>query len=432
MRKRHLGVLAALLAVGVLAAVPTAGRASAPPEPAAFSVATTDPQSFASPGPQPVGQASVLPGWALNGVAPSADGGVLSATAAQTCDPEAVDGLPPLAVDSGPCAAVDDAGLYNNARFQFGTAVSPVYSAEAFRRLVASWDATTSPGTWIEVHARARIEQSWTRWYSLGVWASDASTIQRHSIPGQDDAAGAVDVDTLKLSQPSSTYQLEVTLFTATPGVSPAIRAVSAVTFDPAAGGAAPGSIGAAINLPVPARSQMLPEYRGLGFGGGGEAWCSPTSVSMIMAYWADVLQRPELRHSVPTVAQGVYDYVDRKTGTWPFNVAYAVSQGLTGSVARFDSFAALRPWLDAGVPVAISFSFAPGQLRGAPIVSSPGHISVVRGFTASGDVIMNDSAVAADGMSIVYDRTELVRAWQRGSGGIAYLIYPRGWAIPR
>jgi hypothetical protein len=34
----------------------------------------------------------------------------------------------------------------------------------------------------------------------------------------------------------------------------------------------------------------MLPRYRGLGFGGGGEAWRSPTWTSMIMASNGDVI----------------------------------------------------------------------------------------------------------------------------------------------
>ena len=65
------------------------------------------------------------------------------------------------------------------------------------------------------------------------------------------------------------------------------------------------------VNLPVPARSQMV-------YAGGGEAWCSPTYLSMVMAYWAGRTGQPQLDQSVPAVAAGTYDYAYGGWGTGP------------------------------------------------------------------------------------------------------------------
>jgi hypothetical protein len=176
----------------------------------------------------------------------------------------------------------------------------------------------------------------------------------------------------------------------------------------------------------------MLPAYRNLGFGGGGEAWCSPTTTSMIMAFWGNMLHLPQLVLPVPAVAAGTYDYAYHGAGNWPFNTAFAGSYGLTAYVERFSSFDQIEPWIQASVPVAISISFRPGELTGAPIPSSPGHLLVVRGFTPRGDVIVNDPVAPSDPqVRMVYQRAQLERVWQRGSHGTAYVMYPPGWAIP-
>ena len=326
----------------------------------------------------------------------------------------------------GVTVAANDARLAGGA--SSGTMSSPpVSSAKPFEQLIGSWNAVTPAGTWLEVRARLLQAPGWSPWYGLGVWASDG---QRHSVDGQRDERAAVDTDTLLAAPglPASGYQLSVALNGSASG-SPTVRLVKAATSS--ASKAEPGSAWG-VDVPVPQRSQMLAEYRELGFGGGGEAWCSPTSTSMVMAYWANVLNLPQLDVPVPTAAAGTYDYAYRGAGNWPFNTAFAGSYGLTAYVARFGSLAHIEPWIRAGVPIVISVSFRPGELAGAPIASTPGHLLVVRGFTPRGDVIMNDPAAASDAqVRMVYDRGQLERAWLNGSRGTAYVIYPPGWVVP-
>jgi uncharacterized protein YvpB len=177
--------------------------------------------------------------------------------------------------------------------------------------------------------------------------------------------------------------------------------------------------------LSVPERSQM--DYPG------GSVWCSPTSTSMVMAYWANVLSRPELNQLVPTVADLCYDDNYRGTGNWPFNTACAGAFGLEAYVRRFESLSQVEQWVKQGVPVVISISFSSGELTGAPISSTGGHLIVIVGFAANGDVVCNDPAAsAADGedVRVTYLRSELEQVWLR-TGGVAYLIYPVGHSVP-
>lgn len=55
----------------------------------------------------------------------------------------------------------------------------------------------------------------------------------------------------------------------------------------------------------------------------------------------------------------------------------------------------------------------------------------VVRGFDASGDVLVNDPAGPANAqVRYTYDRAELDRAWAR-SGRTAYVIHPVELPLP-
>ena len=77
-----------------------------------------------------------------------------------------------------------------------------------------------------------------------------------------------------------------------------------------------------------------------------------------------------------------------------------------------------------AGVPLIVSVAFGRNQLTGAPISSSNGHLMVVVGFEADGDVVVNDPAGATDAeVRRVYDRAQFERIWISASGGTAYVI---------
>ena len=188
-----------------------------------------------------------------------------------------------------------------------------------------------------------------TKFYTLGNWSLDNKVFARTSVHGQKDADGNVDTDTLMLNQPVAAAQIRVTL-SGTNGARPALKflglsfsntKVSPVTRPP--NHAAWGKI-----IPTPEHSQHgYPDAKG---------WCSPTSLSMALSRWADILNRPEMNLTVPEVAAKVYDNDFAGTGNWPFNTAFAGSfSGMRSYVTRFDDLAEVEDWIAAGIPVILS-----------------------------------------------------------------------------
>ena len=162
----------------------------------------------------------------------------------------------------------------------------------------------------------------------------------------------------------------------------------------------------------------------------GGEVWCSPTSTSMVVAYWEGDAGpcEPKVRAAV----DGVYDWIYDGHGNWPFNTAYAAAQGFEAYVARFTTLAQAEPLIDAGVPVIMSLAWGSKDLTGAAVSSSDGHLMVLVGFDADGNPILNDPAAARDeDVQRTYQRSEFEPLWLTSSGGTVYLIYPAGWTVP-
>jgi hypothetical protein len=317
--------------------------------------------------------------------------------------------------------------------------------------LVASWTADLPPGSWLQVETRARNAEGLTKWYSLGRWAYGEGDIRRTSVPGQGDADATVAVDTLVAAagKQISAYQLRLTLYR-TPGssVTPRVRTSGAMasnvperkTVPVSPGGGAWGT-----ELNVPRRSQNVHEGHYPEWDGGGEAWCSPTSTTMVLGYWGKWPSAQDTAWVDPSdpnpevdyAARYTYDHAYQGAGNWPFNTAYAATYGLKAHVTRLHSLAELERYIKRGIPVITSQSFLASELDGAGY-GTAGHIMVVIGFTKDGDVIVNDPASASnDRVRNVYKRAQFENIWQRtkryradgsvagGPGGIAYIITP-------
>jgi hypothetical protein len=357
--------------------------------------------------------------WQLSGALIGADGALRldPATAAHETDPYAP-------------GAYNGRNFYNGSSYLVGEALGPATATPfAFTEAIASWNADTPDGAWIETMIRAKVGGRWTKWYNLGVWASGAGAAERHSVSGQEDADGLVATDTLVLTAkkaPAEAFQLKVRLFSANGIVTPIVRNLSvaystAAAKKPALSAGDPALWGAL--LEAPECSQMV-------YPDGGEVWCSPTSTSMVLGYWG--VQPGPCEPRVRATVEGVYDWIYDGHGNWPFNTAYAAALGYEGYVARFTGLAQAEEWIAAGVPVIVSFAWGKNDLTGAPIPSSNGHLAVLVGFDGSGNPIINDPAAAADAdVQRTYDRAQFETQWLKSSGGTVYLIYPPGYATP-
>jgi peptidase C39-like protein len=362
-------------------------------------------------------------GWTLSGATLS--GGALAFNAAS-----AQAGTDPYAAGS-----YNGGNFYNGGSFKVGEAVSPVTLTDfGFRQAIASWNAATPAGTWIETRVRVRVDSRWTKWYNMGVWAADTGTVRRHSVNGQGDADGTVATDTLILSSADkkapvigNAYQLKFRLFSADGVATPTVRnAGVTVSTTPAAPASLQRGDSSLWN-----RQLNLPQCSQMVYPDGGPVWCSPTSTSMVLGYWDRDTATVSCSDRVHAAVAGVYDWIYDGDGNWPFNTAYAATHNLTAVVARFTSFAQAEKWIAAGVPVVISYAWGKKELTGAPIPSSNGHLAVLVGFDAAGNPIVNDPAAPSDGPSVVrtYLRSELEPLWLKNSGGTVYLIYPPGHA---
>jgi hypothetical protein len=291
-----------------------------------------------------------------------------------------------------------------------------------WNELIVSWNAL--PGTHLTVEARALYADHATKYFTLGMWSDDPAQFPRQSLRGQEDNDGTVKQDTLVLSNTVRRVQLRLT---GGPGdLEKSLKFLSLSfcnsTVTPAA--KEPNRAAWGKTLAVPERRQG--EYEG----GGG--WCSPTSLSMDLAYWGDLLHRPELNHTVPETAAAISDGARGETGNWPFNTAYAGRHpGVRAYVTRMEDISELEDWIAAGIPVIISVSSYLASDR----TSGPdnGHLIVCVGFTDKGDVVVNDPGASVKRNvrpRRVFAREKVVKAWNK-SKFAAYLIYPENAKIP-
>ncbi|MBV9603182.1 MAG: C39 family peptidase [Chloroflexi bacterium] len=329
-----------------------------------------------------------------------------------------------------------------------GTWAAPsVQPRSSFSRLVASWNADTPAAGRVTVEAQVTTAAGDTSdWYTLGIWAADDQRAQRTSVPGQADALGRVATDTLYArADPFVSYSLRVRLQRASADdPSPGVHTLGAETADYAYSAAQPTSTPLSsdpVELGVPPLSQEIHAHQYPQWGGGGEAWCSPTSTEMVVEFWgrgpnADDLAWVDPRYADPSVdfaARATYDAAYRGTGNWPFNAAYAARFGLDTFVTQLRSLAEAEQFVRAGIPVVTSIASRPGELDGFLFSGGTnGHLVVVVGFDAAGNPIVNDPASLSDAtVRHAYDRAQFERVWLRGSGGTAYIIHPASVALP-
>jgi len=324
-------------------------------------------------------------------------------------------------------------GLENFAKFarsqnEKGETVllSPIIkSGIPWNELIVSWNADAPPGTFLKIEPRAIASDHTTKFYTLGNWSLDNKVFPRTSVRGQKDAEGNVDTDTLILTHAAEAAQIRVTLG-GTNGARPNLKflglSFSNTKVSPAT--RPPNRLAWGKIIPTPEHSQHgYPDAKG---------WCSPTSLSMALSRWAEILNRPELNLTVPEVAAKVYDHDFAGTGNWPFNTAFAGSfSGMRSYVTRFDDLTEAEDWIAAGIPVILSARWDWLQPGRPP--DSVGHLIVCIGFTENGDVVINDPAARLElGQSVrrIYKRADVAHSWTKSHNAV-YLVYPEGAKIP-
>jgi hypothetical protein len=294
-----------------------------------------------------------------------------------------------------------------------------------WNQLVVSWNAGAPTGSFLKLEAAAGSDGRQTKFYTLGCWSPDGTVFPRTSVRGQEDADGTVDTDTLVLTHPADSAQIRIVLG-GTNGALPMLKFLGLSFCNTRAPAAArpPNRAAWGKTIATPERSQH-------GYPGE-NGWCSPASLSMVLARWASVLGRPELDLTVPQAAAAVYDTNYTGTGNWPFNTALAGSfSGMSSYVTRFDDLSEVEDWIAADIPVILSVRW--DQLEPGRPPDAEGHLVVCIGFTKNGDVVVNDPAAHPDrGESVqrIYRRENVMRAWEKSHHAV-YLVYPEDAKIP-
>jgi hypothetical protein len=300
-----------------------------------------------------------------------------------------------------------------------------IESAIDWNELIVSWNADAPAGSYLKIEARAMGGRHATKFYSMGWWSPDNQAFPRASVSGQKDADGDVAVDTLILNHLAKAVQIRLTLGGANQelpmlkflGLSFSDTKITPQILPP--NRAALGKI-----IPTIERSQQ--SYAG------GNGWCSPTSLSMVLARWGTISNRADWNLDAPEVAAGVRDNNFHKaTGNWSFNTAFAGSlPGMRAYVTRFNDISELEDWIAAGIPVIISARY--DLLKDGRPDDFNGHLTVCCGFTQNGDLVINDpwTDLKVESVQHIYKRENIIRAWAT-SHNTVYLVYPENSKLP-
>jgi len=291
-----------------------------------------------------------------------------------------------------------------------GTWTSPERTTDfPFTELIPSWNlvAPAETGGCFHVRTRDGRNREWSPWLYAGCWG-------RVVLPRQGDrvtrfAGGAVrtDMPLLVLRLPADAYQVRATLqsFDLDPAVSPRLRRVAVAysgwVADPderkrLRGRDAPVD-GWVRDLPVPHVRQHdapLPLR---------ESVCLPACITMVMRHAG-------VERELTENALAVYDPEHGLFGNGGRGVGRAGALDLDGWLQRVGDWNQVKALIGRGQPVVAAVQTQRGE-----------HVIVVRGFTASGDVIVNDPLDRGAG-GTVRPAAELGREWF-GAGGFACVI---------
>ena len=301
-----------------------------------------------------------------------------------------------------------------------GTFTSAEHATPPCDRAVLSWNIRGPEGTKVELGLRARVGGAWTPWAVMGVWEGGGKGCGCRK--GQGDATWDVDCDTLQLKgKTADRIQMRAVATGGAGGAGPEITSLVATYWKSGLHFPMSRTKSAAWGktVDVKPRSQMVedPSIRG--------EICSATSTAQVMAYWG--IDLPTRK-----VCDGVVDHTETLWGNWPCNTAFAGTADPAkireAYVVHCNGFEDLEKEIAAGRPVIIGHCWKRGDLDGAPIPSSNGHLIVVVGFSKDGDVVVNDPAAnPAKGQEVrrTYKRAQIHHTWQEIASGIAYILLP-------
>jgi len=143
---------------------------------------------------------------------------------------------------------------------------------------------------------------------------------------------------------------------------------------------------------------------------------CSPTSVAMVLRHFGRAADPGMLAAEMIHPALDIY-------GLWPAAIHAAARRGVAGYLLRFPDWASAAWCLANGLPIVASVRYRSGELTGAAIPSTDGHLLVLTGQEGR-DVLVNDPGGTTQAeVPRRYRRDEIIDVWL-GRVGVGYVFF--------
>jgi hypothetical protein len=143
---------------------------------------------------------------------------------------------------------------------------------------------------------------------------------------------------------------------------------------------------------------------------------CSPTCVAMVLGYHG-------LHVAVADLAREMFQPELDLYGVWPAAIRAASRRGVGGYLLHFPDWGAAAWCLERGMPVIASVRYGAGELTGAAIGETSGHLLVLTGYDGSAVFVNDPAAPRASEVARRYRLDELSRIWLARSG-MGYVLF--------
>lgn len=143
---------------------------------------------------------------------------------------------------------------------------------------------------------------------------------------------------------------------------------------------------------------------------------CSPTSVAMVLSYWGAPTP-------VVPLADEIFHPDTDRYGVWPAAIKAAGRRGVAGYLLRFPDWSSAAWCLAGGLPIIASIRYAEGELTGAAIPETPGHLIVLTGCDRDHVFVNDPVAPTSADVPRRYRLDELQRVWLDRTG-IGYVLF--------
>jgi peptidase C39-like protein len=280
---------------------------------------------------------------------------------------------------------------------------TPAWSVDGATQLLPAFSALTEQPPSVRFEIAARVGGAWTPWTS-GITLGPARFAPLPPAPPLES-----DVDVFRTAAPVEAVRLRARLRAAAPALAGTswMLSLSASAAPPA-----PSALVAAppVRLAVPALSQMERDPTLA------RRICSPTCVAMVLRYWQRAVS-PE------SLAGEMFHADSDLFGVWPAAIAAAGRHGVAGYLLRFPDWTAAAWCLQQRLPIIASVRYADGELSGAAIAATAGHLLVLTGIDGDAVLVNDPAAATAADVPRRYRSAELARVWLQRTG-VGYVLF--------